>query len=155
MGATARSGGEGEGGEREGEGGGERGACVYSSRELVYTLRQTGHVAAWHESEKADCSSICRWHATCMYRSRHAQTPCTSDEGGASCAQIKHSSHAASLSSLITSIAVAGMASLADGSATRSTVDWDDARYDRGPGPPPRAASLVLRLENQPTTSDG
>ena len=128
MGATARSGGEGEGGEREGKGGGERGACVYSSRELVYTLRQTGHVAAWHESEKADCSSICRWHATCMYRSRHAQTPCTSDEGGASCAQMKHSSHAASLSSLITSIAVAGMASLTDGSATRSTVDWDDAR---------------------------
>ena len=58
---------------------------------------------------------------------------------------MKHSSHAASLSSLITSIAVAGMASLADGSATRSTVDWDDARYDRGPGPPPSAASLVLR----------
>ena len=44
-------------------------------------------------SEKADCSSICRWHATCIYRWRQAQTSCTSDEVGASCAQMKHSSH--------------------------------------------------------------
>ena len=97
------------------EGETQRGACVYSSRELVYTLRQTGHVEAWHELEKADCSSICRWHATCMYRWRHAQTPCTSDAIGASCAQMKHSSHAASLSSPVTSIVVAGMTSLKDG----------------------------------------
>ena len=70
-------------------------------RELVYSLWQTGHVGTWHDSEKADCSSICRWQATCMYRSRHAHTPCTSDEIGASCVQMKHSPHAASLSSPI------------------------------------------------------
>jgi hypothetical protein len=119
------------------EGETQRGACVYSSRELVYTLRQTGHVEAWHELEKADCSSICRWHATCMYRWRHAQTPCTSDAIGASCAQMKHSSHAASLSSPVTSIVVAGMTSLKDGEpqewqpAPRSIGGYD-ARYGHG-----------------------
>ena len=102
--------------------GGMSGACLNSIRELVYSLWQTGHVGTWHDSEKADCSSICRWQATCMYRSRHAHTPCTSDEIGASCVQMKHSPHAASLSSPITWTAVPGMASLKDGSAARSTA---------------------------------
>ena len=112
---------------REGEAGamplgGMSGACLNSMRELVYSLWQTGHVGTWHDSEKADCSSICRWQATCMYRSRHAHTPCTSDEIGASCVQMKHSPNAASLSSPITWTAVPGMASLEDGSAARSTA---------------------------------
>ena len=107
---------------RRGWGNWSGGACLNSMRELVYSLWQTGHVGTWHDSEKADCSSICRWQATCMYRSRHAHTPCTSDEIGASCVQMKHSPHAASLSSPITWTAVPGMASLKNGSAARSTA---------------------------------
>ena len=131
------------------------GACLNSIRELVYSLWQTGHVGTWHDSEKADCSSICRWQATCMYRSRHAHTPCTSDEIGASCVQMKHSPHAASLSSPITWTAVPGMASLKDGSAARPT-----ARSSGGRRPAlPRARNLKLRKQcrqhGAPLAQDG